>query len=149
MTILLDSDMFFVEEKMDTKPDYRFTKLHTAKGTVYTFSIFIGIEESFHGYGSTITEAVKKACVACNQRYDELKELEEVHKFVNVMNENIAVNNVFFDKAIKNNPKKEGQRRSCQVCGKLIEDSRRRKFCSDTCMSKSFQRNKNARKSSK
>lgn len=127
---------------MEIKPDYRFAKIHTAKGTFYSIEIYIGIEKCFFGYGKTITEAVNQVVNRYNIR---IKEIEEVVDILNkkLINKNIPkeINN--FD----NLPvldKKNGIK-TCKNCGKLIT-GKRTLFCSNDCLLQYHRRLRNANK---
>lgn len=112
---------------MEIKPDYRFTKLHTSKGTFYSLEIYIGIEESYVGYGKTIMEAVEKAYEKCSIRIDELE------TFSSIFNEKFKdVNAIHIKNKIEEKEIAEGRKNCCLYCGEPLKRGRR-KFCSDFC----------------
>lgn len=129
---------------MEIKPDYRFTKLHTAKGTFYSIEVYLGIEKCFYGYGATITEAMNQVFSKYNIRINEIVEAVKLlnSKFVN---KNIKTDDKdFSDYSIidKNNGVK-----TCKNCGKLVT-GKRIHFCSNDCMLQYHRKLKNANKNS-
>lgn len=112
---------------MEIKPDYRFTKLHTKKGSVYTLEIYIGIEESFVGRGSTMAEAVENSYKKCSLRIKELDDFMSMfyNKFANV--NAIDMKNKIDEKAIA-----DGKTKLCKYC-KTPLTGKKQTFCSDRC----------------
>ncbi|MCM1497247.1 MAG: hypothetical protein NC124_02155 [Clostridium sp.] len=121
---------------MEIKPDYRFTKLHTSKGTIYTFSIYLGIEKSFFGWGNTIKDAVKSAC----DLYGE--EISDVENFLKYLDEfGSAINVPEYQSKIKefHAMRKDVLSRECAFCGGELPPNRKR-FCCNECSKKFYSR---------
>lgn len=121
---------------MDTQPDFRFTKLHTAKGTVYSLEIYIGYEKSYFGYGSTINEAVQKA-------YGQYgKEIEDIDNFLIYLDKyGVDISIPYVKSKIDefNAEKPEQNKMRCQYCGGLLPSNRRR-YCCTSCANKATAR---------
>lgn len=115
---------------MEIKPDYRFTKLHTRKGSLYTLEIYIGIEDSFVGYGSTMTEAIENAYKKCGIK---IKELDE---FMEIFNIRFAkVNAIDMKNKIDEKETFDGKRNVCKYCGTPLT-GKKKYFCSKKCSGK-------------
>lgn len=118
---------------MNVKPDIRFTKLHTAKGTFYSFEVFIGYEKTYFGKGRTINEAAENLYKQYNDSINEIDQyLDFLDKFGSDINA-IEVKNKLDDYHFE---KGDIPQRQCAFCGAVLPHNKKGKYCSKECQIK-------------